>query len=105
MKQTICIFASLLFPLASIAEEKATLIFEDDFEREEKDNSKEEIGKGWTSNSKKRAKGNKQVDLKNGAMHITFHPIADHAVSVVHPIEFQDGRVTLRFKLQLKKIA
>ncbi|MDC0302816.1 LamG domain-containing protein [bacterium] len=55
--------------------------------------------KGWSSNSKKRAKGNKQVDLKDGAMHITFHPVADHAVSVVHPAEFQDGRVTLRFKL------
>ena len=103
MKHTICIFASLLFPFASIAEEKATLIFEDDFEREEADNSKEEIGKGWSSNSKKRAKGNKQVDLKNGAMHITFHPVADHAVSVVHPIEFQDGRVTLRFKLPTEK--
>jgi hypothetical protein len=45
MKHKICIFASLLFPLASIAEEKATLIFEDDFEREEEDNSKEEIGR------------------------------------------------------------
>jgi hypothetical protein len=103
MKHTICIFASLLFPLASIAEEKATLIFEDDFEREENDNSKEEIGKGWSSNSQKRAKGNKQIDLKNGAMHITFHPVADHAVSVVHPVEFQDGRVTLRFKLPTEK--
>ena len=45
MKHKICIFASLLFPLASSAEEKATLIFEDDFEREEADDSKEEIGK------------------------------------------------------------
>ena len=46
MKYPICIFASLLLPLASIAEEKAILIFEDDFEREEKNDSKEEIGKG-----------------------------------------------------------
>ncbi|MEN8772119.1 MAG: family 16 glycoside hydrolase [Akkermansiaceae bacterium] len=99
MNHSICIFASLLFPLTSIADEKATLIFQDDFERQESDDSKEEIGKGWSSNSKKRAKGNKQVDLKDGTMHITFHPAADHAVSVVHPAEFQDGRVTLRFKL------
>lgn len=103
MKHTICLFAFLLFPLASLGEEKATLIFEDDFERTESDDSKEEIGKGWSSNSKKRAKGNKQVDLKNGAMHVTFHPVADHAVSVVHPAEFRDGRITLRFKLPTEK--
>lgn len=103
MKYSICIFTSLFFPLASIADEKAILIFEDDFERKESDDSKEEIGKGWSSNSKKRAKGNKQVDLKDGAMHITIHPVADHAVSVVHPAEFQDGRVTLRFKLPTEK--
>ena len=103
MKNNVCIIVSLLFPLASIAEENATLIFEDDFERQEKDDSKEEIGKGWSSNSKKRAKGNKQVDLKDGAMHITFHPVADHAVSVVHPAEFRDGRVDLRFKLPTNK--
>ncbi|NJP06230.1 MAG: 3-deoxy-7-phosphoheptulonate synthase, partial [Chloroflexaceae bacterium] len=39
------------------------------------------------------AQGNKQVDLKDGAMHITFHPVADHAVSVTHPAEFVDGTV------------
>ena len=37
--------------------------------------------------------------FQEGAMHIIFHPEADHAVSVVHPAEFQDGRVTVRFKL------
>ena len=99
MKTTHTLLAALLLPFAAIADEKETLIFEDNFERAESDNSKEEIGNGWTSNSKKRAKGNKQVDLKDGAMHITFHPAADHAVSVVHPAEFQDGKVTLRFKL------
>lgn len=99
MKNTLFCLAALLCPLSVLADEKATLIFEDDFERTESDDSKEEIGKGWSSNSKKRANGNKQVDLKDGAMHITFHPSADHAVSVVHPAEFQDGRVTLRFQL------
>lgn len=90
---------ALLCPFTSMADEKTSLIFEDDFERTESDDTKEEIGKGWSSNSKKRAQGNKQVDLKDGAMHITFHPVADHAVSVVHPAEFTDGKVTLRFKL------
>lgn len=103
MKRTIYLITSFFIPLTSIAEEKAILIFEDDFERQESDDSKEEIGKGWSSNSKKRAKGNKQVNLKDGAMHITFHPVADHAVSVVHPAEFQDGRVSLRFKLPTDK--
>jgi hypothetical protein len=62
MKFTICLFVALLCPISGTAEEK--LIFEDDFERSESDDSKEEIGNGWTSNSAKRAKGNKQVDLK-----------------------------------------
>ena len=101
MNFTICLFVALLCPISGTAEEK--LIFEDDFERSESDDSKEEIGNGWTSNSAKRAKGNKQVDLKDGAMHITFHPAADHAVSVVHPVEFQNGKVSLRFQLPSEK--
>lgn len=82
--------------------EKGTLLFEDDFERNESQEKTEEIGKGWGSNSKKRAKGNKQVDLKDGAMHIAFHPSADHAVSVTHEAKFKNGRVDLRFKLENK---
>ncbi len=99
MKTLLLCLAASMSPFTLLADEKATLIFEDDFERSESDDTKEEIGKGWSSNSKKRAKGNKQVDLKDGAMHITFHPEADHAVSVVHPAEFQNGKVTLRFQL------
>lgn len=103
MKFPTLLCGALLLPLTSFAEEKATLIFEDDFERSESDDSKEEIGKDWKSNSEKRAQGNKQVDLKDGAMHITFHPVADHAVSVTHPAEFQDGKVSLRFMLPTEK--
>jgi hypothetical protein len=95
------LLGSVLCASSLIAEEK--LLFQDDFERSESDDSKEEIGKGWSSNSVKRAKGNKQVDLKDGAMHITFHPEADHAVSVVHPAGFRDGRVALRFMLPNKE--
>ena len=103
MKKSLGFLAIVCCPLLSFADEKATLIFEDDFERSESDDTKEEIGKGWSSNSKKRANGNKQVDLKDGAMHITFHPSADHAVSVVHPAEFKNGRVTLCFQLPTAK--
>jgi len=103
MKKSVLILPLLFWPLLAQAQNQETLIFEDDFERQESDDTKEEIGKGWSSNSLKRAKGNKQVDLKDGAMHITFHPVADHAVSVVHPAEFQDGKVTLRFMLPTEK--
>ncbi|MFT5127055.1 MAG: hypothetical protein ACI8W8_000655 [Rhodothermales bacterium] len=77
-----------------------TLIFEDEFSRNESQEKKDEIGNGWGSNSKKRAAGNKQVDLRDGAMHIYIHEAADHAVSVTHEAEFRDGVVEIRFKLE-----
>ncbi|WP_409996683.1 hypothetical protein [Gimesia aquarii] len=88
---------------ALLAEERGTLIFEDDFERNESQETKDEIGNGWGTNSRWRAAGNKQVDLKNGAMYIYIHKVADHAVSVTHPAEFRDGSVELRFMLEDKK--
>lgn len=96
----LCIF---LFPLnAQGADKPGKLIFEDDFERNESQEEKDEIGKGWGSNSARRAAGNKQVDLRDGAMHIYIHKAADHAVSVTHPAEFQNGTVQLRFMLENK---
>ncbi|WP_145232546.1 LamG domain-containing protein [Gimesia algae] len=86
-----------------LAEDRGKLIFEDDFERNESQETKDEIGKGWGTNSRTRAAGNKQVDLKNGAMYIYMHKVADHAVSVTHPAEFQDGSVELRFMLENEK--
>lgn len=90
----VCLSASVY------ADDRGTLIFEDDFERNESQETKDEIGKGWGSNSRSRAKGNKQVDLKNGAMYIYIHKVADHAVSVTHPAEFKDGAIALRFMLE-----
>ncbi len=98
----ICLSALALFTHLA-AEDRGTLIFEDDFERTESQESKDEPGKGWGTNSKSRAQGNKQVDLKDGAMHIAFHPVADHAVSVTHPAEFLDGFVEMRFQLTQEK--
>ncbi|PHR97460.1 MAG: hypothetical protein COA78_27645 [Blastopirellula sp.] len=83
-----------------MADKRGTLIFEDDFERNESQETKDEIGKGWGSNSKTRAAGNKQVDLKNGAMYIYRHKVADHGVSVTHDAEFENGSVELRFMLE-----
>ncbi len=82
---------------------QGTLIFEDDFERSESQEKTDEPGQGWGTNSKSRAKGNKQVDLRNGAMYISTHPEADHAASVTHAAEFTNGTVRLRFMLEDEK--
>ncbi len=99
---TLALFAGgLACPLG--AQDAGKLIFSDDFERVESQETKDEVGNGWGTNSKARAGGHKQVDLKDGAMHITMHPTADHAVSVTHPAEFTDGVVELRFLLPQPK--
>lgn len=76
-----------------------TLLFEDNFSRDEATPDKEDIGNGWTSNSAWRAKGHKQVDLADGAMSVTKHAEADHGVAIFHDVSFQDGAVELKFKL------
>jgi hypothetical protein len=103
MKNTLIATLALTLVSGALAGEAGTLIFEDDFERNESQETKDEIGKGWGSNSATRAGGNKQVDLKDGAMRITMHATADHAVSVTHAAEFRDGRVELRFMLEDEK--
>jgi hypothetical protein len=75
------------------------LLFSDDFARDEATAGKEDIGNGWTSNSAWRAKGHQQVDLKDGVMQVTKHAEADHGVAIFHDVAFQDGRVSLKFKL------
>jgi hypothetical protein len=82
------------------AAETGKLIFEDTFDRNESQETTDEPGNGWGTNSKSRAKGHKQVDLRDGAMHIFTHAEADHAASVTHPAEFKNGRVQLRFMLE-----
>jgi hypothetical protein len=79
------------------------LIFEDDFNRNESQEKTDEPGNGWGTNSKGRAKNDKQVDLKDGVMRIYLSPKADHAVSVTHAAEFTDGAVTMRFMLEDEK--
>lgn len=105
MKHILVAALALLSPVTCLlspahAEDRGKLIFEDKFDRNESQETTEEIGNGWTTNSKTRAGGNKQVDLKDGAMHITMHTTADHAVGVGHAAEFRDGTVELRFMLE-----
>ncbi|GAA4454795.1 DUF1080 domain-containing protein [Novipirellula rosea] len=92
-----------LFSLPANAEELGKLIFSDDFERNESQEQIDEVGNGWGTNSKSRAGGNKQVDLRDGAMYIYIHKDADHAVSVTHPAEFQNGAVQMKFMLEHEK--
>ena len=87
---TMCVFATDL----------GQLIFQDDFNRTETQKNTDDPGNGWGTNSKSRAKGDKQVDLKDGALRIHISPRADHAVTVTHEAEFRDGAVTLRFMLE-----
>jgi hypothetical protein len=100
MRPIPCLAAPLLF-LATlvVAADQGVLIFQDDFSRQAPAGKGDEPGQGWTTNSKARAKGNRQVELRDGAMHIFIHPEADHAVSVGHAMEFRDGAVALRFRL------
>lgn len=91
---------TLLAPMFALADDHGELIFSDDFERAESQEEKDEVGQGWGTNSKSRANGNKQVDLRDGAMYIYIHETADHGVSVTHPAEFTNGAVGLRFMLE-----
>ena len=79
--------------------EHGEILIDDDFNRQEENNAFEQIGNGWGTNSKKRAKGVKQVDLVDGAMRITRAKVADHGVSVFHEAAFKDAVVSLRFQL------
>ena len=75
------------------------LIFYDNFERNESQELKDEVGNRWTTSSNKTAKGNKQVDLRNGTLYIYTHKEANHATSVRHKMGFKNGAITLDFKL------
>lgn len=81
----------------------ASLIFEDDFNRIEMDDSQEQLGKEWVTNSKSRAKGTKQCDLTGEAVRITMAEVADHGVSMRHDVPFHNGIIVSRFKMLDKK--
>jgi len=84
---------------AQTGDRSPTVIFQDRFDRTEDKQSKENPGNGWGTNSKTRAKGEKQVFLRDGAMYIKRAAVADHGVSVTQDVSFQDVLITARFKL------
>ena len=94
-----------IFPLSGwiCNVQEAKLLFEDDFDRNESQEVKEELGGRWSTNSEKRAHGNKQCDLKDDALFLTRHKTADHGVSLVHPAKYGDCRVQLKFRIDDKR--
>ena len=93
------VIITLAFAAAAPAAEYGELIFSDDFERSESQELKDEPGNDWTTSSDKTANGQKQVDLRDGAMYMHTAKGANHAVSVRHEFAFQDGTVGMRFRL------
>jgi len=98
MKNTCALMGCVvgLFSVAAVGAPQSLL--KDAFERSEADDKLEQVGNGWGTNSQKRAKGVKQANLKDGALHIKRAAVADHGVSVTHEVAFRDAEIRLRFK-------
>ncbi len=76
------------------------LIFQDDFNRKESDDAKEELGKNWVTNSKKRAKGGKQTNLTGESVVITMaRRWLIMEFSMRHDAPFDCGVVQVRFRM------
>jgi hypothetical protein len=103
MKHLVLVVLAAALPFTTPAADLGMLIFSDDFNRNESQEKTDDPGNGWGTNSKSRAMGDKQVDLKDGAMRIYLSPRANHAVSVTHEAVFTDGAVTMRFMLEDEK--
>jgi hypothetical protein len=78
---------------------KAKLVFEDNFNRNEKDETLEDLGLGWKTNSESRAGGHKQADLRDGKLFIEMYKDADHSTSILHAAPFDDGIVKVKFQM------
>ncbi len=96
---TVFLALTLLIVDSAFAAQPPQLLFADDFERQESQETKDELGNGWGTNSENRAGGNKQVDLGDGILHVFKHKTADHNVSITHEAAYKDCRVELRFRL------
>jgi len=79
--------------------ERGTLLFEDDFEREEEGNLAAALGAGWTSATADRVPSVKQADLDAGVLKVTVDPRAGHGAHLHHEAGFADGGAILRFRL------
>lgn len=89
--------ATLLWLSAGVILAEPTLIFSDDFNREEVSSEREEVGNGWKTNTERRAPGKRQAVLKDGSLLLATDPAAKHVVVAFHETSFSDGILELRF--------
>ncbi|MEM9282290.1 MAG: LamG-like jellyroll fold domain-containing protein [Verrucomicrobiota bacterium] len=87
--------------LAALVEAQGSLLFKDDFNRDDAD-EKDDLGEPWSTNSDSRAMGDKQNDLVEGTLVMTISPRADHAISTnFMPTEtYGDCVLFVRMKLE-----
>ena len=79
--------------------QKGTLLFHDDFEREEAGNLAKAIGNGWNSATADRVPHIKMADLESGILKIaSASKEAGHAAHIHHEAGFADGGAIVRFK-------
>ncbi len=79
--------------------EKGTLVFHDNFEREEDGNRAKAIGNGWNSATADRIPHIKQADLDEGILKIaSASKEAGHAAHIHHEAGFTDGGAVIRFR-------
>lgn len=109
MKKLIPFFAlsaALLSPSyaddSALLEKSGTLLFADDFEREDGSTGKDALGKGWTSNSPWRANDQKQAFINDGVLHVVTVKDAGHAAVLFQELSpaFRDGAIRLKFRAE-----
>jgi len=76
-----------------------TLIFADEFDREETGNLAADLGNGWNSATANRVPDKKQADLDEGVLKVMSAVEAGHAAHIHHEAGFTDGGAIVRFKL------
>ena len=101
-----CLLFAAAFAVSAYGQDNhkyGELIVIDHFERNESQETKDEPGNGWSTSSDPEKNGAKNVDLRDGTLHIATPKGAGHGISVRHGFSFKDGTVSVRVKLQDKK--
>lgn len=85
---------------AQTPEVKGTMVFSDDFSRDESQEDFDEVGNGWTTNGDKTwSKGKKQADLRDGHLYAIPANGTRSDLLVIRSCDFRDGSVVFRFRL------
>ncbi|MGY5352759.1 hypothetical protein ACXGQW_09395 [Wenyingzhuangia sp. IMCC45533] len=92
-------YAQLSYKAVEDLKSSSKLIFKDDFNRSEKDDTIEDLGNGWQTNSIKRAEGHKQADLRNNVLYVKMYEHATHGTAILQTAPFDDGIVSTKFRV------